>query len=260
MRRFKETEVLENVKIAKDIYRLKLNIPDIVDSAEPGQFLNIYFQDSSNIFPRPFSIAGIDGDNILILYKVVGKQTEKMSSWQKGYETKVLGPLGNSFDLSSDSDISHVLIAGGVGVAPLMFVRDRLFLMGITSHFFIGLKNKSELPIIEKTKSKLYISTDDGSVGFAGNVVDHFKSMLNSIKKPVSVYACGPDEMNKALVNMEVEPGMKVQVSLERVMACGLGICQGCAIKTRDVSGNNHYSLVCKDGPVFKGEEIIFNG
>jgi len=258
MRKFTETEVVENVNIAKDIYRLKLNIPDIVKSVEPGQFLNIYFQNSPNIFPRPFSIAGIDDDNILILYKVVGKQTEKMSSWQKGYKTVVLGPLGNSFDLSSDNDISHVLVAGGVGIAPLMFVCDKLSLMGINPYFFIGAKNKNELLIIEDPKSRLYISTDDGSAGFAGNVVDHFKSVINSIKKPVSVYACGPDEMNKALVNMGVVPGIRVQVSLERVMACGLGICQGCAIKTKDISGNNYYSLVCKDGPVFKGGEIIF--
>ncbi len=260
MRKFKETTVVENVKVTEDIYRLKLNIPDIVNSVEPGQFLNIYFQDSPNIFPRPFSIAGIDGDNILILYKVVGKQTEKMSSWQKGYETKVLGPLGNSFDLSSDSDISHVLIAGGVGVAPLIFVRDKLSLMEITPYFFIGAKNKSELPIIKDPKSKLYLSSDDGSAGFAGNVVDHFKSMINSIKKPVSVYACGPDEMNREVAKLGVERRMKVQVSLERVMACGLGICQGCAIKTKDISGNNYYSLVCKDGPVFKGEEVVFGG
>jgi len=260
MRKFKETGVVENIKVAEDIYRMKLKISDIVNSLNPGQFLNIYFQDSPRIFPRPFSIAGVDGDNILIFYRIVGSQTEKMSYWQKGFKIKVLAPLGNSFELDSENNVSYVLIAGGVGIAPLMFLRDRLFLMGITPYFFIGAKNRNELPIAEDTKSKLYLSTDDGSLGFAGNVVKHFKSMLGYIPKPVSIYACGPDQMNKAMARLGIEQEMKVQVSLERVMACGLGICQGCAVKTRDISGNNHYSLVCKDGPVFKGEEIIFDG
>ncbi|MBL7136887.1 MAG: dihydroorotate dehydrogenase electron transfer subunit [Candidatus Marinimicrobia bacterium] len=257
MRKFRETGVVENVKIARDIYRLKLKIPDIVNSVEPGQFLNVYFQDSPKIFPRPFSIAGVDDNNILIIYKVVGSQTEKMSYWQKGFKIKVLAPLGNSFELDSENDVSYVLVAGGVGVAPLMFLRDSLFLMGITPHFFIGAKNINELPIAEDTKSKLYLSTDNGSLGFAGNVVKHFKSMLGSIPKPVSIYACGPNQMNKAMAKLGIEQGMKLQVSLERVMACGLGICQGCAMNIMSTTSDSHYSLVCKDGPVFKGEEII---
>jgi len=251
--------VQSNQKVADQMFLATIEVPEIARQCLPGQFVNIYFPDSVKLFPRPFSIAGVSGKSILILYKVIGSQTTLMSRWQIGHQVKLLGPLGNSFSISEEKSIKYVLLAGGVGAAPLMFFRDELVKKNIKPYFFIGAKTKSELPIIKDGKSDLILTTDDGSKGLKGTVIEHFEDFLKNIRLSVSLNVCGPDPMMSTLKNISFPDNVTINVSLEKTMACGLGLCQGCVVKTTSGKNNGHYALVCKDGPVFNLNDVEFD-
>jgi len=248
--------IQSNQQVAKEIFLAKIYTPVIAQNCSPAQFINIYFPDSVKLFPRPFSIAGRDGENILLLYKVVGSQTALVSHWSKGTELKLLGPLGNPFKITMQQSTNYILLAGGVGAAPLLFLRDELSAEGIKPYFFIGAKTNSELPLSQDEKSHLLLSTDDGSAGFQGTVIKHFIHLLNQFTAPSIVCACGPEAMLKALKQSNLPEYFDVFVSLEKMMACGLGLCQGCVVKMNSPNGEKFYSLVCKDGPVFNLKDV----
>lgn len=260
MRHLTKTIILENNAVAKNIYRMTLKCPEISRSAQPGQFVNIYFSDQIRIFPRPFSIAGATDEFLTLIYRVVGVQTSQMAGWKIGQTVKILGPLGNQFTVDVSVD-NHVLIGGGVGVAPLIFLADKILQGGIEPQFFLGVKNRDEMPD-GKLFGQLQVfhaSSDDGSIGFHGTVVDNFLSHLPGIKKSVAIYACGPEKMNAALAQLAGERRYDCQISFERLMACGLGLCQGCTVKKNSTDAETGYLLVCKDGPVFRSDKVMFD-
>jgi len=250
--------VVENREIAENIYKAAISVPEIAKQCSPGQFVNVYFPDSVRIFPRPFSIAGVEKDNILLVYKVVGAQTNLMRRWKPDERVKILGPLGNCFDYNEQKG-EPILLGGGVGAAPLMFLRDRLFQEGIRSKFFLGAQTKSQLPFITDVKSELIIATDDGSIGSKGFITDRLIEYIRELKKPATLFVCGPEPMMKTLKAASIPENVSVFVSLEKTMACGLGLCQGCIVKSVSGSTHKHYSLVCKDGPVFNLNDIEFD-
>lgn len=252
MRLFKETIVISNRPVAENLFLLRFAFPEISPIVQPGQFINIYFPGRSQLFPRPFSIAGTDGEVLEILYKKIGCLTEVMSTWEPGQRIRVLGTLGNSFTIQHER---HVLIAGGVGLAPLLFLNRRLATQTGTILNYIGARRKNQLPDLSSLAGKIFLSTDDGSEGFHGNIVNYFKQNMESIPAPYSVYACGPDPMLTALWRLAREHEFDLQLSLEKVMACGLGICQGCAIKHAQPS-EHPLRLICQDGPVFNAKEL----
>ncbi|MFA4838245.1 MAG: dihydroorotate dehydrogenase electron transfer subunit [Candidatus Neomarinimicrobiota bacterium] len=260
MRNLTEAIVLENNAVAKNIYRMTLKCPEISRSAQPGQFVNIYFSDRIRIFPRPFSVAGATDEILTLIYRVVGAQTHQMAAWKDGQTVRILGPLGNQFSVES-SVVSHVLVGGGVGVAPLMFLAEKFLQNGIDPLFFLGVKNRDEMPDAKLfgRLQTFYPSSDDGTTGFHGTAVDNFLSRLPQMGKPIVVYACGPEKMNAALARLAEEYRFVCQISFERVMACGLGLCQGCTVKKNSTDAEAGYLLVCKDGPVFRSEEVIFD-
>jgi dihydroorotate dehydrogenase electron transfer subunit len=260
MKHYTSGVVQSNQQIASDIFLAEIHTPKIARDCAPAQFVNIYFPDSVKLFPRPFSIAGKKEENILLLYKIVGHQTVLMNRWSNGTEVKLLGPLGNSFDISQRQYTNYILLAGGVGAAPLLFLRDELKAKGISPYFFIGARTNSELPLSQDENSHLFISTDDGSVGFQGTVTEHFIHLLNQFSAPSIVYGCGPEAMLKALKQHNFPDYIDIFVSLEKVMACGLGLCQGCAVRMSKPDGETSYSLVCKDGPVFNLKDVQFDG
>ncbi|HCK99606.1 MAG TPA: dihydroorotate dehydrogenase electron transfer subunit [Candidatus Marinimicrobia bacterium] len=251
--------IRSNQKVADGIFLASLEAPEIAGQCLPGQFINIYFPETTKIFPRPFSIAGASDSRIKLLYKVIGSQTTLMSGWSAGQKIKILGPLGNIFDIQEQHYRDFILLGGGVGAAPLMFLRDELVKKGIKPYFFIGAKTKAELPVVEDSASHLILTTDDGSVGLKGNVVEHFLRMAENYKTPTQVSVCGPDMMMKVLKDISLPQNMDVFVSLEKTMACGLGLCQGCVVETTSGKYNGHYALVCKDGPVFNIKDVKFN-
>ena len=252
--------VQSNQQVAQAIFLTKIHTPIIAQNCSPAQFVNFYFPDSVKLFPRPFSIAGKEGENILILYKIVGSQTALMSQWSKGTELKLLGPLGNSFKITQRHYTNYILLAGGVGAAPLLFLRDELSAVGIKPYFFIGARTNSELPLNQDEKSHLLLSTDDGSAGFQGTVIAHFIHHLNQFAAPSIVCTCGPEVMLKALKQYNLPEYFDVFVSLEKVMACGLGLCQGCVVRMSKPAAEPCYSLVCKDGPVFNLKDVQLDG
>jgi dihydroorotate dehydrogenase electron transfer subunit len=192
-----------------------------------------------------------------MLYKVVGKGTAELSEKRKGESLYVLGPLGKAFELSG-SDKSSILVAGGIGVAPLFFLYQKnsinkvKFLAGFgSSDEIIQAKSVLDLEI------DLNIATDDGSEGYKGMVTGLLNDYLmqKEFKTDfLSLYACGPLPMLKKVAGMAQEIGLYCYVSLETRMACGLGACQGCAV--RSSSQGNSYLHVCKDGPVFSVRDI----
>ncbi len=258
MKKYLSSKIISNQQLSKSFFQMDINCPEIVKISEPGQFVNIYFSGDKKIFPRPFSIAGAKNGILKIVYKVVGSQTLQMSRWKSGHDLKILGPLGNKFSIKTGG--THVLIGGGVGIAPMLFLKDSLVTKNSKPYLLIGARNKDEMFLFEDYESELNLSTDDGSHGFRGNVVSYFQALVDSMEKPLHVYCCGPDKMLEVLAAYCKKMKFDLQVSIEKVMACGMGLCQGCATKTKTESGEIKYSLVCKDGPVYNAGDVFFNG
>ncbi|MBN2279553.1 MAG: dihydroorotate dehydrogenase electron transfer subunit [Candidatus Marinimicrobia bacterium] len=255
MKKLCQSKILKNEQLADQYWKLVFDCPEIANEALPGQFIEVYFDHSLKIFPRPFSIAKVEHDALELIYKVIGSQTEIMASWKPGETVQILGPLGNFFVISDDTK-THILVGGGVGLAPMVFMSEVLKEKNFL--FFCGGRNGREyFPEVHDPVRRI-ISTDDGSVGFHGNVVQCLEKEIAAIETPVVIYACGPEKMCEALKYFGEKHNIPVQISMETIMACGMGLCQGCALKTYDENGNDKISLVCKDGPIFKGEEINF--
>ncbi|MFA5271434.1 MAG: dihydroorotate dehydrogenase electron transfer subunit [Candidatus Omnitrophota bacterium] len=245
-------------KIKNDIYLLLLNSPYLASRAKPGQFIHVKVDDKTTILRRPLSIHKVEKNLIYILFRVRGRGTKLLSQCKKGDSLNVIGPLGNGFDISVPAQ--NILVAGGMGVAPLVFLAERLATgkKNKTKNLvLLGAKNKKEVLAEQEFKKfsfEIKIVTDDGSRGFKGNVVDLLKKTLtthNSILT-TNLYACGPKEMFYEIKKVtDKYPNTHVQVSFEQFMGCGLGVCCGCVIETK--SG---YKKVCKDGPVFDLSEI----
>jgi dihydroorotate dehydrogenase electron transfer subunit len=254
--------ILSKENPQKDIFKLTLSSSLVSRKAKPGNFVHIKV--GSNDYPllrRAFSIHTIEKDNesFQILFNVVGKGTEILSRKSAGDTLDILGPVGNSFSLPEKSK-EIMLVAGGMGIAPLWFLFTHLIKRSHKNKltFFLGAKSKTKLLYAEKLKSsgaRLIIATDDGSVGRKGLVTEVF---LNEIKKrkydlqKLAVYSCGPQMMLKRMSEITKRFDLFCQISLETHMACGVGACWGCVVKLKDGT----YKRVCVDGPVFDGREV----
>jgi dihydroorotate dehydrogenase electron transfer subunit len=256
-------ESLKQLKPA--IYLLGLRSPYLVKTAQPGQFLHVKVDEEVTILRRPLSIHKVSGNTVYLLFRVRGRGTRILSHCRPGMVLDVIGPLGNGFNVPRRRyQLPRILVAGGMGVAPLIFLGEKLRKSQATSHksqnlVLLGAKNKNEI-LAEKEFKKLgfevRIATDDGSRGFKGTVTDLLKNFLavsSKVKKPAAdVYACGPKEMLFEIGKvLKRYPAINCQVSFEQFMGCGLGICCSCAIETK--AG---YKKVCYSGPAFNLREI----
>ncbi|MFA7290173.1 MAG: dihydroorotate dehydrogenase electron transfer subunit [Melioribacteraceae bacterium] len=246
-----KTKFISKTTITANTYLIKVFAPSIAQSAKPGQFCNIKV--SENSFPllrRPFSICDVEGDYIYFMFDIHGEGTRLLRDKKEEDELDILGPLGVGFDLEGDYDTA-IFIAGGLGSAPFPFLTKNIP-ADIEIHSFVGGRAKEN--VIEYKMKNVLAATDDGSYGFNGNVVELFNSKLETFDtKKIRIYACGPNPMLKALQNLCNEKKIDCQLSVETVMACGFGICQGCPIEKYDGDG---YLLVCKDGPVFDSRAV----
>jgi dihydroorotate dehydrogenase electron transfer subunit len=249
--------IISNIEAMPQTYLFRLEAPEIAAEAKPGQFI-MAGCGKDTFLPRPFSIHRIDGGQIVLLFKVVGKGTDWLAHQQKGDSLNIFGPLGNGFTVSPDSR-NLLLAGGGIGIAPLCFLADYALTQGKTVTIIQGAATGSCLfPISSPQKlfnkgvypGSLHVfnATEDGSEGFKGLATQLIPHYLKNIDQ---VYACGPMPMYKTMAQMPELKGKDVQLSLEIMMGCGTGVCYGCTIKTR--SG---LKQVCKDGPVF-GMELI---
>ena len=236
-------EIKENVKIAKDVFRMTL--AGDTDGILPGQFVNIKLE--GLYLRRPISVCDVpENGTLVIIYKVVGHGTEIMSEMKEG-ELDLLTQLGNGYDLTRSGD-APLLVGGGVGVPPLYMLAKKLVEMGKKVSVIIGFNTKDEIFYENEFKAlgaSVKVTTVDGSYGIKGFVT-------NAMDEDFSYfYSCGPEPMLRALCNATDKSG---ELSFEERMGCGFGACMGCSCKT--LTGNKR---ICKDGPVMRKEEIIWN-
>ena len=238
-------EILSNEKIAKDVYKMILN-GDTSDIKYPGQFINIKIDDL--YLRRPISVCDYDDNCITIIFKVVGHGTEKMAEMKVGKKLDILTGLGNGFFTDRSGD-NPLLVGGGVGTPPMYRLCKDLINEGKKPVVVLGFNSKEDVFFEEEFKklgAEVYISTVDGTYGTKGFVTDIIKT-LNGYTYH---YACGPLPMLKALYNTAEGDG---EYSFEERMGCGFGACMGCTVKVKD-----GFKRVCKDGPVLRKEEIIW--
>jgi dihydroorotate dehydrogenase electron transfer subunit len=246
-------KVVSSKEIMPEVYLTWLEAPDIAAEAKSGQFIMIRCgTDNEMLLRRPISIQGRDNDKIALLYRLAGKGTQWLSERGKDESLDIIGPLGTGFDISSRSQ-NLLLIAGGMGIAPITFLAQEASEHKFNIVLLIGAANKNVLfPKNLLPKDVRYVpATDDGSTGRRGFVTDLIPSFID---KNDQVFACGPSPMYRTLIEKRVEllKNKPTQISLEMRMACGHGVCYGCTINTK-----RGLKQVCKDGPVFNIEDVI---
>ncbi|MCK5456996.1 MAG: dihydroorotate dehydrogenase electron transfer subunit [Melioribacteraceae bacterium] len=244
-----KTESIQEIQ--KGIFTLKVLTPSIAAEARPGQFCNIKVnEDNFPLLRRPFSISEVDGDYISFMFNIVGVGTEILSRKRKGDIIDIIGPLGNGFNFVGDYK-NAIIIAGGIGSAPFPYLFREI---GVDKNVSCFVGGRSKADIITYGMRNIFISTDDGSEGFHGNVVQLLDSKIDDFDKDeTKIFACGPTPMLRAVSEFSINRGISCEISTERVMACGFGICQGCVIES---TKNDSFVLVCKDGPVFNAEDV----
>lgn len=261
-----KAKVIKNIEVIENYYKIVVLSPAIAKAAQPGQFLQVKVGDNYKpLLRRPFGIHRVNGPNVEMLFEVVGQGTEALAQRRPGEYMDIIGPLGKGF-YAGDGGPGHsaILVAGGMGIAPLAFLVERLRRnrQGKScirkSLVLIGARTKKQLLCeseLKKLGCKVRVSTDDGSKGFKGKVTGLLAGVLRSTRHaPGSrIYACGPRPMLKEVARMAREYNLPAEVSLEEHMACGIGACLGCVVKTKD-----GYKRVCKEGPVFDSREIVW--
>jgi dihydroorotate dehydrogenase electron transfer subunit len=271
-----KAKIILNQRIRGSYFRCVFSAPAIARMAKPGQFVTMKTSDSlAPLLRRPFGIHSAQGARVEVLYEVLGEGTRALSLKKIGEYLDVIGPLGRGFDYQSRaaSCTPRIIVAGGMGVAPLFFLAKKIKVH--SSQFFvrrplvlIGAKTKSQLLCEKEFRAlgcKVKIATDDGSEGFKGRVTDLLNSELCAMHYELStVYACGPKPMLKEIALLSKKYQFPAQVSLEEHMSCGFGACMGCAVKAKlrttdyGLRTYEEYVRVCKEGPVFNADEIIW--
>jgi len=234
---------------ARNIYVLTFISERIAGSVRAGQFVNVRPDDRSvPLLRRPFSIYAVEGNRVQLIFHVVGRGTALLSGKREGDTIDVLGPLGQPFNLDDGPFETAALIAGGLGVAPLPLAARRLRARGTRVVTLLGARTASVL--VDRHFPDAYLATDDGSRGFRGNVVDLAERTLSQFSPGrMKIFSCGPIPMLRALQAYALRAAIPCDASLEGVMGCGFGICQGCPVEL--VNSSRKYALMCKDGPVF---------
>lgn len=245
--------ILSNRKINEKYYKLIFRSKTLSKKVLPGQFMMVQINEELDPFlRRPFSYYRISGDQIEILYEVLGRGTAIFSRKGIGESLNVFGPLGKSFRLKVPQKMKRVLVAGGVGVPPLVFLAEKY----PSDFFLIGTKSRSEvLPKKETTKvsGKVFYSTNDGSYGVKGYVTVLLEKLIREEgAKNLFLQTCGPNVMMEAVMKIAKREGIEGEASVDKTMACGVGACLGCMVKTVD-----GWKPSCVEGPVFNFSELI---
>lgn len=228
------------------------------DTAKPGQFISMYTNDGSKLLPRPISICEIDAANgrLRVVYRVTGENTgtEQFSKLEAGDTIPVVGPLGNGFPYEKAAGKKVFLMGGGIGVPPILELAKQMECE--KKQIVVGYRNAQTFLKEEfEQNGEVYISTEDGSVGTKGNVMDAIRE--NALDADM-IYACGPTPMLRAIKAYAEENNIECYISLEERMACGIGACLACVCKSKekDHHSNVNNKRICKDGPVFLSTEV----
>ena len=238
----RDSKVLLNECINGDIYKMRL---EGAFNALPGQFVNVKINDSKLLLRRPISVYESTDQYLEIIYRVVGEGTKSLSETKVGDVLNILGPVGSGFPLNKGKKV--LIVGGGIGVPPLNYLARNLYKDNEVT-FVLGFRNKEQVILEEELKQygKVYVTTDDGSYGYKGNVLNCIDEY--NIEFDV-VYACGPSKMLEFL-DKKYQGIKEGYISFEERMACGVGICYGCACKPKKLEKG--MLRVCKEGPVFE--------
>lgn len=243
-------------RVGKRTYLFTLDVGPGFPRPAPGQFVHLS-SPSDAVLRRPFSIAGNpEPEQVELLIEVLGKATEALAALDPGCSLSVIGPLGNGFSMP-DEGKEAALVAGGIGVAGLRLLVSKLLEEGRGIRLLVGARTREKLldhvvPQPRGSRSlRSMVATDDGSTGFHGTVAELFAEVAEELEATHVVYCCGPQGMIRAVSAAAARHALPCQVSLEEMMACGVGACRGCVVMTRD-----GYKTVCSDGPVFDADEL----
>jgi dihydroorotate dehydrogenase electron transfer subunit len=262
---FQKSPIRSIASVTADIYLLSFSAGSMASLARPGQFVMVRpCQFEEPLLPRPFSIHRIRGSQISLLFKVVGQGTRQLADLKKGDLLEVRGPLGKGFAM--DQAREPVLVAGGMGVAPLLFLAEtwkkfqgkgskkslRLFIGARTQKELLGLQEFEQIGV------EIWAATEDGSFGEKGLVTQLLNKRLKRPSPGQSLFVCGPLPMLKAVRSWALGKGVPCQLSLEARMACGLGACLGCVV-SRKLENGWSYVNVCQEGPVFEAGEVLWD-
>ncbi|MHB1346717.1 MAG: dihydroorotate dehydrogenase electron transfer subunit [Candidatus Humimicrobiaceae bacterium] len=261
-----KSEIISNTKIGEDLFKMTLFSPYIVKNSIPGQFINIKCSGRDTIDPllrRPFSIHDIEHDFKVfsILYVLKGIGTQFLSRLVAGDIIDFAGPLGNGIRTNEIEKKKFLLIGGGIGIAPLYFLAKKLVSEGREVFFAAGFKNNNFIlfeKMLQSLKIGYEIYSEDGMLGKKGLVTDFLYERIDDFKNH-EVICCGPLQMYKVIQNILSLKSISAKALFEEIMACGIGVCKGCAMKFKNGSGGFEYRIVCKDGPVFNLTEVIFD-
>ena len=254
MRSKEVCKIINQTKIAEDIYSIGIASQKIAKEAIPGQFVSLYCEDKSRLLPRPISICEIDKDKgaIRLVYRIAGAGTAEFAELKAGDTIEVLGPLGNGFPLERAMGKKVFLIGGGIGIPPMLEVAKQLEAEKIA---ICGYRDETYLVDDLRANAKVIIATEDGSTGTKGNVLDAIAD--NELQADI-IFACGPTPMLKALKAYALANDIECYISMEERMACGVGACLACVCQSKDKDhhSNVNNKRICKDGPVFLATEV----
>lgn len=247
-------KVMKQVEIAPHIFDMWLET-GLAKEAHPGQFVGVYPKDKSTLLPRPISICEVNEAKtaLRLVYRVAGQGTAEFSSYKEGEEVEVLGVLGNGFPLEAGKGKKVFLMGGGIGIPPILQLAkeldgDKCVLAGYRDNCLFLKEDLDKY-------AKVYVATEDGSEGTKGNVMD---AIAENGLEADAIFACGPMPMLRAIKKYAEEKGIPAYISLEEHMACGVGACLGCVVKTKEVNHHSHVhnARICTDGPVFEAREV----
>jgi len=254
-----EAGILRTEFRGNNSYIFDISCNAIAGEVVPGQFIQVRAGCETDPFlRRTFSVCGADPEHgeIKLMIEVKGRGTSILCSMNRGVTLNIIGSLGKGFDLQCGGDGLCVLVAGGIGAAPLLFLAQELARSAKRQVLFLmGARNAEGLRIIEELLDKdtvLLTATEDGSSGFNGMVSELLENKIATIS-PAAIYTCGPDAMMREIASIAKNEGIPCQVSVEERMACGIGACYGCAVQLCD----GRMVRACVDGPVFNAEEVF---
>lgn len=232
-------------KINESVYSIQFSSKTL-KNIKPGEYISILCDNLT--LRRPFSVADFDNGTLTVLMKQRGQGTQYIANLKTGDKIEFSAPLGNTFEIQNKKTL---LIGAGIGVAPLFYLNKKLKKIGAQTYFAAGFLNTSD--ILGKFN---FVSTDDGSNGTKGSICDYLEQLIKEFK-PEKIVSCAPHPVLKIVAKAAEKHGIECEVAMEKVMACGIGICRGCVIQVKK-NGKVQNATVCKDGPVFKGEEVVW--
>ncbi len=258
-----DAEIISQSELAKKIYSISLFASKIATQAQPGQFVHLLIgKNRDYILRRPFSIHRVVTPNTIeILFKVCGRGTEELAKMKKN-KLSIIGPLGQGYEIPKNGK-HFLLLAGGIGLASLYFLAEKLLDKHRQFNMLYGVKNSEELLYyleLKRMSHRLTVATEDGSKGLQGQIVKYLADEIQAYH-PDCIFTCGPEGMLVKVAEITSQFDIECQMSLEEKMACGVGVCFSCvsSIKDNQKSDQIKQLRTCIDGPVFRASEVVFN-